>query len=75
MPKTFNDTGVCIPGKHYMVDISAKLADIFILVEQGHYFVINRPRQYGEVTGVQMELTRIADRLFEFTSGYPFPGQ
>ena len=48
--KRFNVTGTCIPEKHYRVDISAKLEKIISLVENGDYFVINRPRQYGKTT-------------------------
>ena len=33
-----------------MADTSAKLAAIMRLVEDGSYFVINRPRQYGKTT-------------------------
>ena len=50
MSKEFNDTGLCIPEKHYMADVSGKIQAIFKLVEQGRYFVINRPRQYGKTT-------------------------
>ncbi|MCP5054835.1 MAG: AAA family ATPase, partial [bacterium] len=50
MKKRFKDTGVCIPEKHYMVDTSGKISQIFGMVEQGDYFVINRPRQYGKTT-------------------------
>ena len=50
MRKRFNTTGVCIPERHYMADTSAKLAEIMRLVEDGSYFVINRPRQYGKTT-------------------------
>ncbi|MBF0103673.1 MAG: AAA family ATPase [Desulfobacterales bacterium] len=50
MMKKFNYTGVCIPEKHYMVNISNKLAQIIALVEEGEYFTINRPRQYGKTT-------------------------
>ena len=48
--KKFNDTGLCISGKHYMADISTKLDAIVELVEEGAYFTINRPRQYGKTT-------------------------
>ena len=48
--KEFNTTGVCIPEKHYMVDISDKLAEIEKMVKKGNYFTINRPRQYGKTT-------------------------
>ena len=48
--KCFNTTGLCIPAKHYMVDISDRLAEIRKLVDGGKYFVINRGRQYGKTT-------------------------
>ncbi|MBR1854639.1 MAG: AAA-like domain-containing protein [Lachnospiraceae bacterium] len=48
--KCFNTTGLCIPAKHYMVDISERLAEIRKLVDGGKYFVINRGRQYGKTT-------------------------
>ena len=50
MTKRFNTTGVCIPQKHYMVDISSKIDKIEKLVDEGFYFVINRPRQFGKTT-------------------------
>ena len=50
MTKRFNTTGVCIPKKHYMVDISNKIDEIEKLVSQEFYFVINRPRQFGKTT-------------------------
>ena len=50
MKKKFNITGVCYPHIHYMMDISAKLAEIMRMVEAGEYFTINRPRQYGKTT-------------------------
>lgn len=52
MRKRFNDTGLCIAGKHFMADTSAKLAAILELVEEGAYFTINRPRQYGKTTTI-----------------------
>jgi len=50
MKKRFNVTGVCHPEQHYMADTSAKFARIMEMVEQGDYFTINRPRQYGKTT-------------------------
>ncbi len=46
----FNDTGLCIPGRHYMADTSRKIEDIIRLVDKGKYFTINRPRQFGKTT-------------------------
>lgn len=59
MKKEFNVTGICRPAKHYMADVSAKVADVIDLVERGKYFTINRPRQYGKTT----TLYTIADYL------------
>lgn len=33
-----------------MADVSAKLAKTLKMVEEGEYFIINRPRQYGKTT-------------------------
>ncbi len=81
MKKRFNDTGLCIAGKHYMADTSAKLAALMELVEEGAYFAINRPRQYGKTTSIhqlflalnkrsdylaiQISLEGIGDTVFE----------
>lgn len=48
-----------------MVDISKKTAKIFDMVQQGDYFVINRPRQYGKTTTVYM-LNRYLKTLDEY---------
>ena len=48
--KQFNTTGVCIPSKHYMVDLSERVKEIKKLVDAGKYFTINRARQYGKTT-------------------------
>jgi len=48
--KVFNTTAVCIPEKHYMVDLSERVKEIKKLVDAGKYFAINRARQYGKTT-------------------------
>jgi predicted AAA+ superfamily ATPase len=50
MKKKFNITGTCFPHLHFMADISSKLQQTMHMVEEGDYFVINRPRQYGKTT-------------------------
>ncbi len=50
MSKEFNDTGLCIPSRHYLVDTSHKLEKIIQMIEKGKYFTINRPRQFGKTT-------------------------
>lgn len=54
MKKKFNITGCCYPDRHYMVDISDKLEEIKELVDDGEYFIINRARQYGKTTTLNM---------------------
>jgi len=51
--REFNVTGLCIPGKHYMADISEKLRQIMAMVEKSQYFTINRARQYGKTTTIR----------------------
>ncbi|MBR1390730.1 MAG: AAA-like domain-containing protein [Lachnospiraceae bacterium] len=50
MVRKFNVTGLCVPEKHYMVDISKKLERIVAMIEDDEYFTINRARQYGKTT-------------------------
>ena len=50
MLKVFNTTGICVPEKHYMVDLSERLREIKKLIDSDCYFVINRARQYGKTT-------------------------
>jgi AAA-like domain len=60
MKKRFNTTGTCRPAQHYMADVSVKLSQTLELVEQGEYFTINRPRQYGKTT-----MLRTLERVLE----------
>ena len=50
--KVFNTQAVCIPSKHYMVDLSERVKEIKKLVDAGKYFTINRARQYGKTTTI-----------------------
>jgi len=77
--REFNVTGLCIPGKHYMVDISNKVNQIAAMVEKGQYFTINRARQYGKTTTLWLlddELVRrgytVAHISFEGKGDEPF---
>ena len=46
MAKIFNVAAVCIPEKHYMVNLDERLKKIKTMVDAGDYFTINRARQY-----------------------------
>ena len=48
--RKFNITGLCFPEDNFMADISRKLNATLEMIEQGEYFIINRPRQYGKTT-------------------------
>ena len=50
MQKEFNITGLCIPERHFMVDILHRLQKIHTMIEKGQYFVVSRPRQFGKTT-------------------------
>ncbi len=65
MRKKFNDTGVCVPDRHYMADISGKIERIVRLVDEGEYFAINRPRQFGKTTTLfVLEKRLFADEIY-----------
>ena len=61
MIRKFNETGLCFPDEHFMADISAKIDATYKMVEEGAYFIINRPRQYGKTT----MLYTLTDKLLE----------
>lgn len=62
MRKRFNITGLCIPAKHYMVDLSNRLAEIRSMVDEGSYFSINRGRQFGKTTILHALTKVLSDR-------------
>ena len=66
MSKTFNITGTCFPEKHYMVNISDKLAQIIPMVDAGQYFCINRARQYGKSTTLHALVSQLSDKYIVF---------
>ena len=59
MRKEFNITGSCNPEWHYMVDNAKRFESVERLIDTGKYFTINRARQYGKTTMLQV----ISDRL------------
>jgi len=59
--KYFNITGPCIPSLHYMVDTNDKIDRIITeYVDAGEYFIINRARQYGKTTTLELLYQRLA---------------
>ena len=58
--RVFNTTAICIPSKHYMVNISERVNEIRRFVDEGKYFTINRARQYGKTTTINALCHRLA---------------
>ena len=50
LSKTFNVIGTCYPEENYMVNMESRLNEIKKLVDEKKYFTINRARQYGKTT-------------------------
>lgn len=60
--KKFNVTGICIPELHYMVDTSDRIDEIidkYIACDE--YFTINRARQYGKSTTLELLYHRLKE--------------
>ncbi len=72
MTKEFNVTGICNPQRHYMVDTTNKLNEIKKLVEKGHYFTINGPRQFGKTTSLVLlaKILRQEDECFVIKTSF-----
>ena len=64
MGRVFNTTGVCIPEKHYMVNVNGRLQQIRMLVDEGKYFTINRARQYGKTTTLRALAEMLRDEYY-----------
>jgi inhibitor of KinA sporulation pathway (predicted exonuclease) len=79
--KEFNITGTCFAEDHYMVDITDKLIKIRALIDHGKYFTINRARQYGKTTTLELLRNTLKDTYlvikisFENTSETTFDNQ
>ncbi|MGE5342017.1 MAG: AAA family ATPase [Candidatus Omnitrophota bacterium] len=74
MKKRFNTTGACTPEKHYMVDISNKIDQIMDMIDNGDYFVIDRPRQYGKTTTINVLNRRLKKSEDYFSIKISFEG-
>ena len=62
--KKFNTTAVCIPSKHYMVDLAKRVEEIKKMVDAGAYFTINRARQYGKTTTLNALRQVLVERYY-----------
>ena len=70
MRRRFNTTGLCYPDEHYMVNMEERLEEIQALVDQREYFVINRARQYGKTTTMNLLMEKIAGKYAVFSISF-----
>lgn len=66
MKRRFNVTGLCVPDRHYMADISERLEEMKRYVDEGDYFTVNRARQYGKTTTLNALKRRIEEEYTVF---------
>lgn len=75
MRKRFNTTGLCYPDEHYMVNIDKRLDETKALVDRGEYFVINRARQYGKTTTLNLLADVLKDEYAIFSISFEGMGE
>ena len=79
--KTFNVTGSCNPQRHYMVDTESRFKAVEKMIDSGAYFTINRARQYGKTTMLNMIWRKLStnyliiDSSFEGVGDSPFESE
>ena len=62
MRKRFNITGSCNPERHYMIDTEKRFKAVENLIDMSEYFTINRARQYGKTTTLDLIWRKLSDR-------------
>lgn len=70
MKKEFNVTGSCNPEWHYMVDTAKRFEAVENLIDSGKYFTINRARQYGKTTLLDMIWRKMSNRYLVIDTSF-----
>lgn len=70
MKKEFNVTGSCNPEWHYMVDMAKRFEAVENLIDSGKYFTINRARQYGKTTLLDMIWRKMSNRYLVIDTSF-----
>ena len=70
MNKTFNIIGTCYPEENYMVDMGSRLKEIEKLVDDRKYFTINRARQYGKTTLLNLMVQYLSSKYTVFSVSF-----
>ncbi len=53
MRPSFNTSGPCIPGQHYMLPPERRLGHVLALIEDHRYFTLHAGRQTGKTTSAR----------------------
>ena len=70
MNKTFNIVGTCYPEENYMVNMESRLNEIEKLVDEKKYFTINRARQYGKTTLLNLMVQSLSRKYTVFSVSF-----
>ncbi len=70
MSKTFNVIGTCYPEENYMVNMESRLNEIKKLVDEKKYFTINRARQYGKTTLLNLMVDYLSSKYTIFSVSF-----
>ncbi len=70
MSKSFNVVGTCYPKENYMVDMGSRLNEIGKLVDEKKYFTINRARQYGKTTLLNLMVRYLSSKYTVFSVSF-----
>lgn len=70
MRKYFNTTGLCVPEEHYMVNMESRLDKIKGMVARGEYFAVNRARQYGKTTLLNLLSEKLSEDYSVFSISF-----
>src|SRR5689334_3357177 len=62
MRLSFNTTGPCIAGEHYMLPPGDRLGRVLELVDAGKYFTLHAGRQTGKTTCAQWLVEHLNQR-------------
>lgn len=75
MSKYFNTEGPCYPKEHYMVNLDLRIQEIKKLIDSKKYFSINRGRQYGKTTTLDMLQEKLRSQYSIFYISFEGLGQ
>ena len=70
LSKSFNVVGTCYPEENYMVDMGSRLNEIGKLVDEKKYFTINRARQYGKTTLLNLMVRYLSSKYTVFSVSF-----